>query len=136
MTNVRLWLVGLAITLCAGRARADESYAVKIDAPPAKRAQRSVAKIHIAPGAGFHVNKDFPTSVTLSDVPAGVAVDKPKQTARDAIRLEDAGAEFDVAFTASAAGKKTFAGELKFAVCSASSCNPKREKISFTVDVN
>ena len=67
--------------------------------------------------------------------PAGVTVDKPKQTAKDAIKLEEAGADFDVTFTPSEPGQKTFTGELKFAVCSANSCDPKKQALNFTVDV-
>jgi hypothetical protein len=52
-----------------------------------------------------------------------------------AVKLEEGGAEFDVAFTSADAGKKTFSGEFKFAVCSASTCDPKKEKLSFTVEV-
>ena len=119
----------------ATAAFADSSYSIKVDAPSAKKTQRAVAKIHIAPGAGFHVNKDYPTSVTVVP-PTNVVVEKPKQTGKDAIKLAEEGADFEVAFTPADAGKKTFTGELKFAVCSASSCDPKKEKLSFTVDVN
>jgi hypothetical protein len=124
-----------ASLICATNVYADNAYTMKIDAPAAKKAQKAVAKIHIAPGAGYHVNKDYPTSVSVV-APAGVTVDKPKQTAKDAIKLADEGADFDVSFTAAEPGKKTFTGEIKFAVCSATTCDPKKEKLSFTVDVN
>jgi len=114
---------------------ADSAYNVKIDAPAVKKAQKGVAKIHIAPGTGFHVNKDYPTTVSVV-APTGITVDKPKQTAKDAVKLAEEGADFDVAFTTTDSGKKLFTGELKFAVCSANSCDPKKEKLSFTVDVN
>jgi hypothetical protein len=122
-----LWLV-------PGVALADPAYALKIDTPPAKKAQKAVVKIHIQPGAGFHVNKDYPTNLTVS-APSTVALEKPKQTAKDAVKLAEEGADFDVSYTANEPGKQTFTGELKFAVCSANSCDPKKEKISFTVDV-
>lgn len=39
-------------------------------------------------------------------------------------------------FTPESAGKKSFTGELRFAVCEGEkACVPKTEKISFTVDV-
>src|SRR5437764_3006187 len=98
--------------LVAGSARADSSYELKIDAPKAKKAQKGVAKIHVAPGAGFHVNKDYPTTVSI--VPAGCTVEKPKQTAADAVALDEKRAEFDVAFTCNASGRQTFTGEMKF----------------------
>jgi hypothetical protein len=125
----------LLVSLWTGVALADPLFAVKIEAPPAKKAQKGVAKIHVSPGSGAHLNKEYPTSVTVV-APTGVTVDKTKQTAKDAVKFEEAGAEFDVGFTAADAGKKTFTGELKFAVCTPTSCDPKKEKISFTVDVN
>jgi hypothetical protein len=116
------------------RALADSSFAVKVSAPPATHQQRAVAKIHIAPGAGFHVNKDYPTVVSVV-APTGVTVEKARQTAKDALRMEEAGADFEVAFTPAEPGKKLFTGELKFAVCSANSCDPKKERLAFTVEV-
>jgi hypothetical protein len=131
---MRKFLIVTSLLASGGIALADASYELKIDAPKAKKAQKGVAKIHVTPGAGFHVNKDYPTTVSV--VPAGCTVEKPKQTAADAVSLTEKSADFDVAFTCNAAGKQTFTGEMKFAVCSASSCDPKKEKLSFTVDVN
>jgi hypothetical protein len=111
------------------------SYALKVEAPPAKKGQKAVAKVKITPGAGYHMNKEYPTSLVLSSVPAGVSVDKMKQTLKDAAKWEEAGGEFDIAYTAAAAGKKTVSGEIKFAVCSATTCDPKKSNVSFEIDV-
>ncbi len=121
----------VAFLMVGGIAYADGSFNVKVDAPAAQKAQKGVAKIHIAPGPGFHVNKEYPTSVTVV-APAGVSVEKPKQPPT---KLEEAGADFEVVYTPSEAGKKVFTGELKFAVCSANSCDPKKQPLNFTVDV-
>ena len=94
----------------------------------AKKGQPGVVKVHVAPGAGFHVNKDYPTKITVVP-PAGVTVAAAKQT------IAEAGADFEVPITAADAGSKAFTGELKFAVCSANTCDPKKEKLAFTVDV-
>jgi hypothetical protein len=111
------------------------SYVLKVDAPPAKKGEKAVAKIHITPGAGYHINKEYPTSLVFTAVPAGVLVDKMKLTAKDAAKFEEAAAEFDVAYTAAQPGKKVVAGELKFAVCSATTCDPKKSAVSFEIDV-
>lgn len=121
-------LLLISLFLSPAIALADPSFNVKIDAPPAKKAQKGVAHIHISPGAGFHVNKDYPAAVKLAP-PPGVAVDPAKKT------VDEQALDFEVAYTSAEAGQKVFAGELKFAVCSASSCDPKKEKLSFTVDV-
>ena len=111
------------------------SYVLKVEAPPAKKGQKAVAKVKITPGSGYHMNKEYPTSLVLSSVPAGVLVDKMKMTAKDAAKWEEAEGEFDVAYTANEAGKKTVSGEIKFAVCSANTCDPKKSNVSFEIDV-
>jgi len=118
-----------------GERAAMASYVLKVEAPPAKKGQKAVAKVKITPAAGYHMNKEYPTSLVLSSVPAGVLVDKMKQTAKDAAKWEEAEGEFDVAYTASEAGKKTVSGEIKFAVCSANTCDPKKSNVSFQIDV-
>ena len=110
-------------------------YTLKVEAPPAKKGQKAVAKVKITPGAGYHMNKEYPTSLVLSSVPAGVMVDKMKQTMKDAAKWEEAGGEFDIAYTAAEPGKKTVSGEIKFAVCSANTCDPKKSTVSFDIDV-
>jgi len=45
------------------------SYVLKVEAPPAKKGQKAVAKVRITPAAGYHMNKEYPTSLVLSSVP-------------------------------------------------------------------
>lgn len=131
----RSQLFTLGLLFSAGSALAgDSSYVVKVEVASVKRGEKAVAKIHITPGAGFHVNKDYPAQVAVI-APQGITIEKPKQTAKDAIKLEESGVEFDVAFTSAEAGHKTMTGDLKFAVCSPSTCDPKKEKLSFSFDV-
>lgn len=134
MLRTALVSLGLASTFVAATAFADAAYTVKVEAPPVKKAEKAKARIHITPGSGYHMNKDYPTSVTVAP-PAGVTLEKPKLTAKDAAKFEEAGADFEVVFTAADAGKKDFTGEIKFAVCSANSCDPKKEKLAFSVEV-
>src|SRR6476620_3560632 len=77
------------------------SYVLKVEAPPAKKGQKSVAKVKITPAAGYHMNKEYPTSLVLTTVPSGVMVDQMKQTMKDAKKWEEAEGEFDVAYTSS-----------------------------------
>jgi hypothetical protein len=120
--------------LSAAQGAGDASYAIKYEVPPAKKGQRAVVKVKLAPGAGYHMNKEFPTALSMVP-PGGVNLEKAKLTAKDAARFEETGAEFEVALVAADAGSKVVTGELKFAVCSATTCDPKREKVSFTVEV-
>jgi len=118
----------------AGAQGPDASYILKVEAPAAKKGQPAVAHIKVTPGAGYHMNKEYPTSLALTP-PAGVTLAKAKLTAKDAAKWEEPGGQFDVSYTAAAAGKQTVTGELKFAVCSANSCDPKKSPVSFEIDV-
>ena len=113
---------------------ADPAFALKLEVPPAKKGQRAVVKLRLVPGSGYHMNKDFPTSLVMA-APAGVTLEKPRQSAADAARFSESGADFEVALTAGEPGAKLVSGELKFAVCTATTCDPKREKVSFTLEV-
>lgn len=110
------------------------AYALKVDAPPAKKGQKAVAKIKITPGAGYHINKEYPTKLALH-APPGVTIEKAQLGAKDAAKWEEKGGEFDVAYTATKPGKQVVTGDLKFAVCSPTSCNPQSSKVSFEIDV-
>jgi hypothetical protein len=134
--GLRLACLVTASGLVAGLTPAwanDSSFTVKVDVPPAKHGERAVVKVHVVPGKGYHMNLEFPTALSMAATD-GVTVEKTKQTGKEAARLVEAGLDFDVALTASAAGNKVMNGDLKFAVCSATSCDPKREKVSFTVE--
>src|SRR3954453_1536578 len=84
----------VAVTFAQGQPHnpppAGASYVLKVEAPPAKKGQKSVAKVKITPAAGYHMNKEYPTSLVLSSVPSGVMVDKMKWTMKDAAKWEEA----------------------------------------------
>ena len=128
-------VAGFLLATLPALAFADASFTVTTDAPPVKAGQKGTAKVDVTPGAGFHLNKDYPTSLVLKELPEGVTIDRLKQSAKDAAKLGEREAEFQVPFTASTPGKKRVSGELKFAVCSATSCDPKKETITLTIDV-
>src|SRR5262245_33081428 len=70
-------LVGPIGLLFPTSALADSSFNVKVEAPAAQKAHKGMARIHITPGPGFHVNKEYPASARVV-APAGVTVDKDK----------------------------------------------------------
>lgn len=126
-------LVGGGGITSAGEMK-DASYAVKVDVPPAAVGKHAIVKLHLKPGQGYHVNKEFPVGVTLVSS-AGVKTDKPKLGKADAARFDETGVDFDLDLVAAAPGKQVVAADMKFAVCSATACEPKREKVSFTLEV-
>jgi hypothetical protein len=124
----------LALTSTLGAALAGDQYDLNIKAPSAKANERSVVKVSIAPKGAYHVNTEYPVKLALT-APDGVKLEKETQAKDDAKRFEKAGLDFEVGFVAGSAGKKTFTGKLKFAVCTDTDCKPTTEQVSFDVDV-
>lgn len=140
MKNI-LTVAALIFASIAGTAVAEDKvpakYEIKIQKPAAKASAKAVAKIQVTPKGAYHMNKDFPTKLTLK-TSDGVTLAKEKLTAKDdkdAVKIEKDAASFEISFTASSAGKKSFTGELKSAVCTETTCEPFTEAISFEVEV-
>lgn len=120
----------------AGKTGAEtEFYKVDISYPAKVKAGASgVATIVITPAAGWKMNHEFPTKITV-EAPADVKVTKAEQKKDDAASFTDKGASFEVPFTATAAGDKSFEAKLKFAVCTDATCDPKKEELAWVVAV-
>lgn len=127
-------LFGAMLGLCAIAQAEGKPYTVAIDAPAAKVDAPAKAQVRLTASAGYHVNQEFPTALKLT-APSGVDLSKATITGKDGAKIGENEALFDIAFTAKEAGRKTFSGVINFAVCTATTCDPRREKISFTVDV-
>ncbi|MBI4512204.1 MAG: hypothetical protein HY698_21405 [Deltaproteobacteria bacterium] len=96
--------------------------------------EEAILQVVLHPSEGHKVNVDFPISLELV-APDGVGLAKPKQEKGDAKKLDAKEARFEARFTAVTAGRKTFVGLFRFAVCTDKTCEPRREKLSFTVEV-
>jgi hypothetical protein len=117
-------------------ARAEgQGFVVEV-APPAsaKVGEATTARVILRPVAPYHVNLEFPTQLTVTP-PAGVELAKAKQKPQDAAKFAEEGAVFEVAFTPREAGDKKFEAAFKFAVCTTETCDPKSEKLAWTVAV-
>jgi len=77
---------------------------------------------------------DYPTKLVITP-PDGVTVAKSKMTKADAKKLTKDGADFEISFTPSSVGVKTFTGEAKFAVVDNADAKPITAKLSFSVAV-
>jgi hypothetical protein len=118
-----------------GKDPADTRYQLTV-VPPTSIAvgEQGVTKITLLPKTPWHMNHEYPTTLKF-DSPAGVTLVKGEQKKGDAVKFEDASAEFDVAFTATEPGEKTFAGEFRFAICQDEACSPMSENVEFRVAV-
>jgi hypothetical protein len=108
-------------------------YAVKIDKVSAQKGQPATAQVIITPAKGWHLNKDFPTSLKLN-LPAGVTANKAALTKADA-KLSDDEGRFEVVLTSNEAGKKSVPGDLRFAVCTDTTCDPQRSAVTIEMEV-
>jgi hypothetical protein len=124
----------LFATVAVGSAVAGDQYDVKVTSPSAKVGERAVAKVSVSPKGPFHVNLEYPVKLSIV-APDGVTVEKAKQNKDDAKRFDKERLDFEVAFTSGASGKKSFTGEVRFAVCTDTDCKPSSEKVNFDVDV-
>jgi hypothetical protein len=109
--------------------------------PPAdaKAGAEAIARVTVIPAAGYHVNTEYPTKLTLTS-PEGVTLAKAEFIAGghdkakgDADTLEEKQLAFAVKLTPAASGNFTINGSFKFAVCDPTQCLPKRETIAITV---
>jgi hypothetical protein len=112
-----------------------DSYTVKL-ASPAKvtTGSKGSATLEIVPKKGWHLNDEFPYKLTVA-APAGAKVAKPEQGKKDTVAFSHSSMKWAIDFEASAAGDKAFTGKVKFAVCTETSCDPKKEELAFNVKV-
>jgi|JI10StandDraft_1071094.scaffolds.fasta_scaffold25328_4 hypothetical protein len=110
----------------------DPEFAVEATPVSGAPGAEVVARVVVRPGKGFHMNKDYPTKLTL-EVPAGVATAKPVLLPADAEAFDDNQLAFAVKLTPAAAGDYSVPATLKFAVCTESTCNPKKTAVALAL---
>ena len=110
------------------------AYSVEAKAATAHPGVPSAATVVITPGKGYHFNKECRTTLKLDPVSDDEA--PALLSAKDAgVKVEDSGASFEVRFTARTAGPKDMTGMLSFAVCTASTCEPRKHPVTLHIDV-
>jgi hypothetical protein len=111
-------------------------YVLAVNTPDdAAAGKAGKVRLTLTPKTGWHLNRDFPTRLSV-EPPEGVKVAKPKLGKADAVKFsEKTGAEWAVDFTAATRGDKQFGGMFRFAVCTESTCDPKKENLAFVVNV-
>jgi len=125
----------VAVLALSSTAFAGGNYKLDVKAPAsAKKGEKATTIVHIEGTGKYHINEEYPTKLTIT-APSGVKVEKATQTKADAKKFAKEGADFAIDFTSSETGKKSFTGELKFAWCATTDCNPATEKIAFDVEV-
>ena len=114
----------------------DSSFNLVVASPDAVKAGADcIAHVTVTPGSGYHVNQEFPTKLVVTPTD-GVTIAKAEQHKEDAAAFNENKLQFDVKMTPSKAGTYKVAALLKFAVCTESSCDPKKREIAFDVAAN
>ena len=112
-----------------------ESYTVKLASPDkVAKGAKGAATLEIVPKKGWHLNDEFPYKLTVA-APAGTKVAKPEQGKKDTVAFSQQAMKWSIDFEASSGGDKAFTGKVKFAVCTETSCDPKKEELAFNVKV-
>jgi len=110
----------------------DTSFQLTVTAPaPGAAGAEAVARVTVVPGAGYKMNKEYPTRLVVQP-PAGVTVAKADMVLADAT-FDPHKLSFDVKVVAAKAGTYPVAGTIKFAVCTDATCDPKKQPIAFDV---
>ena len=109
-------------------------YSIAVDKVTAKAGQQATAQVKILPGPNYHLNLDYPLSLKLT-LPAGVTAPKSTFAKSDAKSWTEKGGQLDVVLVGSAAGPKTVQGQLKFAVCTATTCEPQTSPVTIELTV-
>jgi len=123
-------------TTAVTQSATDSSY--ELTAHPADSysvGKKAAFTILIKPRGEYHLNQQFPTSVTTR-VPKSIALEKPQLDKDDAKLFSEQQVKFEVAFSASEAGEYEAKALVNFAVCTAKTCIPLRKNLTVLLKVN
>ena len=96
--------------------------------------QLSSFSITLRPKGNYHVNQEYPISITLSG-PTAVHLAKATLERGDAAEFGERLARFDVPFTPASAGTHRVVADVDFAVCTPETCMPDRRTVALAVVV-
>jgi hypothetical protein len=126
---------GMAIGEGATTGGPDTSFKLAVATPPAGPAgTEAVARVSVTPTEGWHMNKEYPTKLKVT-APDGVQLAKAVFEVGDVTKLDDNELAFDIKLVAAKAGTYKVDGEIKFAVCTPETCDPKKQPIAFDLVV-
>ena len=110
------------------------THVLRVDRPAEVTAKTDNAvTVTLVPKKEWKLNQDFPTRLRVQ-APEGVTLEKSAFTAKDAAEFGEKKARFIVSFS-SAPGAKRFKAEMKFALCTDATCDPKKETIGWVIHV-
>jgi len=113
----------------------DPSFELRATASgPYSVGDRGTFDILLTPRGNYHVNEDYPMTVTLAG-PEAVMWPRSELGNEDARERTRARARFDVPFTASSAGQHRVTANVDFAVCTPETCMPEQRTLAVLLPV-
>jgi hypothetical protein len=97
--------------------------------------EKSRIAIVLLPRGQYHINQQYPTSVTL-DAPKTLSIEKTRFVRNDASEFSEQRAKFDIPFSSSEKGEHKLNAQVSFAVCTSKTCVPFQKNLSVTVKVD
>jgi hypothetical protein len=110
-----------------------DQYTVTIDAAVAKVGQPGAIVVAITPKAGFKINEEFPTKLTVESPPDGLSFPSPVLKKADGTLDAQGRFAFRMPFVAARAGAFKVEPTLKFSVCNADRCIVQRQTLAVQV---
>lgn len=121
-----LAIAALLTTFAPTCARGDDpGYVVAVEKVTTRTGQPAVGRVTVKATAGYHVNAEFPSTLVLQP-PAGVTVDKATLRRQDATVSE---VELVFRPTLRTLASANVPGTVRFAVCSATVCEPRTASV-------
>lgn len=116
-----------------GKVAKDDTFAIALDVPAeVQSGAEAVASVKITPGAGYKMNHEYPTKLSLAPID-GVTPAQATLLKADAAKFDNHEVAFNVKLTPAKAGTYTVRGTASFAVCTESTCDPKTAKIAINL---
>lgn len=113
----------------------DKTYTFKVVAPSQSAPGKPITVgVEVVPKTGWKMNMDFPTKLQIT-APDTATVKGGEQAKEDAAEFVNHHALWTAEVTPAAAGSKELSVELRFAVCTATTCVPKREQATWAMTV-
>jgi hypothetical protein len=113
----------------SGTYRIETTKVVKV-----KKGETGHAKVEVVPRSDAHVSPDAPISLAVTSGPT-LTLAKQKLGRPDARSTQAKGVEFDIPFTAAAAGTDEVKGTLSFFICTEKLCERQTQQIATAVEV-
>jgi hypothetical protein len=97
--------------------------------------EKSRFAIVLLPRGDYHINQQFPTSVTIT-APKTLSIEKTQLVKTDASEFTEQRAKFDIPFSSSEKGEHQLDARVSFAVCTSKTCVPFQKNLTVTVKVD